>query len=149
MSDVTGRLVIPARGRDTRLRIVQLVCTAVYVLGALIFAVIHFTWSFAVPLLLAALFTINYWARWRPTYVDQDGIRRQGLFRATPWTEIAALIEPGRWDPTVHLRSTKGKDLPTGVPAGYLDQLATLSGKPIEARPSSRARSHGRTSPER
>lgn len=53
---------------------------------------------------------------------------------------MEALIEPGRWDESVHLRTTAGKDLPTGVPAEHLDQVAALSGKTVEQRPSAAAK---------
>lgn len=134
MSDSTGSLLIPALGRGTRWRTVQLVCTAVYVLGALTLVVTNFRLSSAVALLLAAFFTFSYWLRWRPTSADQDGIRRQGFFRATHWDDVEALIAPGRWDTSVHLRTAAGKDLRTGIPAEYLGQLAALSGKPVEQR---------------
>lgn len=149
VADPVGVIFLPVLGPRRGWRIVAYVVFAAYGVAAVIsFALdskVYAVWQ----VVLAALLIGNIWLRWRRARVDHLGIRRQSTFRTTKWSEVAALIEPGRWDPSVHLRTTQGKDLPTGVPAGYLDQLATLSGKPVEARRSPTAKANGKTSTDR
>ncbi len=83
---------------------------------------------------------IMLWLRFRAVRADRNGIRRRQTLRITSWAGIERIIEPGRWDASVHLRTTAGKDLPTGLPAAYVEQLATLSGKPVERRLSAAAK---------
>lgn len=100
-------------------------------------AVLDRTFSLAFQGLFLSYYCLLLWIHWRPVRIDQQGIRRRGAFRAKPWNEVETLLETGRWDSTVRLRTTAGKNLPTGVSAEHLDRLAELSHKPIERRPSS------------
>ncbi len=127
-------LLLPVQGPRHRWRVAIYVLFALYgIIGLVSFIFDPMVYSFG-QVVMGILGIANLWLRWRQAAADHYGIRRQSMFRATPWSEVQALIEPGRWDPTVHLRTTTGKKLPTGVPAADLDSLVELSGKPVEPR---------------
>lgn len=133
-------LLLPVRGPRPLWKVLAYVLVGLYAGAAVVSVVLDTRVSSFVQLLPAAFFAASAWLRWRPVHANDDGIRRQSLFRATPWSDVDALIEPGRWDDSVHLRTAAGKDLPTGVPARYLDSLLALSGKPVEQRLSAAAK---------
>lgn len=136
VAESSQRLLLPVKGPGRRWRVAVYVVLALYGTGALVSFVLDPTVSSSVQVALAVLISVNPLFRWRRAAADHHGIRRQSTFRMTPWSDVQALIAPGRWDTSVHLRTTAGKDLTTGVPATYLDLLVQLSGKPVEPRPS-------------
>lgn len=75
---------------------------------------------------------ILLWLRFRAVRADRNGIRRRRTLRTTPWAGIEEILEPGRWDDDIRVRTTAGKSLPTGLPGVYLGQLAELSAKPVQ-----------------
>ncbi|MDQ2850309.1 MAG: hypothetical protein M3Y49_06170 [Actinomycetota bacterium] len=136
MAESGQRLLLPVKGPRRRWRVAVFVVLALYGTAALVSFVLDPMVSSSLQVLLAMIISVNPWLRWRRAAADQYGIRRQSAFRMTSWSDVQALIEPGRWDTSVHLRTTEGKDLTTGVPAAYLNSLVQLSGKPVERRPS-------------
>lgn len=140
MTEAGQELLIPVCGPRRSLRIAVYILLGLYAAAAIANAILDFEIRTVFPLLTATCLILSLALRWRHARADGHGIRRQSSFRTTQWSDVQALIEPGRWDTSVHLRSTAGKDLPTGVPAEYLDQLVSLSGKPLEQRPSAAAK---------
>ena len=131
-------IVVPARPRRW-LWITICVLAVTVAIGMLVNALTDVGLHTAPQIFIPVSWILYYRAHFRPLRADRHGIVRQDTFRATPWSEVESLIEPGRWDPSIHLRTTSGKDRPTGFPAEHLRRLAELSGKPVEHRPSSQA----------
>lgn len=107
-------------------------CTVVTVISALV----DHMWSAVPQSVFSVYLTTVLWLRFRAVRADRCGIRRRNALQTTSWSEIEELLEPGRWDDDVKLRTTAGKILTTGLPATHLDQLAALSGKPVQRRAS-------------
>ncbi|MBO1756668.1 hypothetical protein [Allobranchiibius sp. CTAmp26] len=108
----------------------------VFVLGSVLDVISNFRWDSPLRFFTPVYLCVFAWIHFRTLRADRDGITRRDTLRATPWSQVDALIEPGRWDTTVHLRMSGGKDSPTGYPAEHLERLVELSGKPVERRPS-------------
>ncbi|MBO1766612.1 hypothetical protein [Allobranchiibius sp. GilTou38] len=105
----------------------------VFVVGSVVNVIADFRWDSPLRFFAPVCLCVFAWIHFRPLHADRDGITRRDTFRATPWSQVEALIEPGRWDPTIHLRMS-GKDRPTGFPAEHLERLVELSGKPVQRR---------------
>lgn len=63
--------------------------------------------------------------------VDARGVKRP-LRRAIPWSQIARVMRPGRWDDRVRIRLHDGRTVALGLPASHAEQVARIGGLTLE-----------------
>lgn len=133
MADPTrDELIVGLRGAKRRWWIAGCVILMAGTVLTVVSAIVDHTSYVVVQTIFAVYVTAYVWLHFRALRADREGIRRRGTVWAMPWSEVETLLEPGRWDDNVAVRTRRSKSLKTGFSAAYLDRLAELSGRPIE-----------------
>lgn len=68
----------------------------------------------------------------RPTWlvVDEHGITRP-MRRPIPWSDIEAVLRPGRFDKTLRVTLRGGRTVPLVLPKQHAEQVARIGDRPL------------------